>query len=544
MIADFSTSSGSGNTDQSAAEGETTDGEEVEVAEQGHSSELGTVEARLDDALERVAHGATVSIPSILVQKVLMVGFTAVLTNGFAASSYGLFALARRFQKYGTSLSSGFMTGLSRFIPSADSDAEQELIGTFASALLLVVAIIFGTALYISAPVITRLTGEGDQFLLFLRVFAAGTPAAVWLSTVGSMFRAFEEVNAMNLTTRIGVPIALLLVAAVGTLLSDDLVLIAIAVIVIQGLIGLAAAGWLAHKKGLRPRLRGSEAIEMHWRYLRYSIPLFFAGFATVTQRLGFYPLIAWFLSGTAGGVFAVGALIGGLVRLPLTGINQFISPVIATLHDDDHEEALARLYQVTSRLVVVAITPLATPAIIYRREVMALFGPTFVEFSALLPGFIIAQYIACAAGSVGMILMMTDHQHALLVTNGVATTVLAIVAIPLTATYGLAGVVASFVLMNTINNGLEVAGLYYLEDLQPITKLHVKPLIAAVPFATVALATQMVLSGTVAAVVGTVLGLVFYAAAIRALGFTPVERRLGATLFDRYRTALRGSER
>lgn len=540
MLAKSSASSDGDDGGRSSVETGTTDDGETEVSEQARPSEHDTVEARLDDALERVAHGATVSIPSILVQNALSVAFTAVLTNGFTASAYGLFALARRFQQYASNLSSGFMTGLSRYIPSADSTAERELIATFASALLLGVAAVFGATLYVAAPTITRLTGESDQFLRFLRIFAAGTPAVVWLSTVGSMFRAFEEVGAMNATTRIGGPLAELLVAVAGTLLLDDLVAVAVGVVGIRALVGLVGAAWLANEKGLRPRLRGPDAVALHRKYLRYSIPLFFAGFATVTQRLGFYPLIAWFLSGTAGGVFAVGVLVGGLVRLPLTGINQFISPVIASLHDDGHRDALARLYHVTSRLVLFGITPLATPAVVFRREVMAVFGPTFVEFASLLPGFIVAQYVACAAGSVGMLLMMTDHQRTLLVVNVVATAVLVVTAIPLTASYGLAGLVVSYLLMNTVNNGLEVVALYRLEGLQPLTRRHANPLVAAVPLAAVALAVRATLPGTVAAVVGSLLGLVVYAGTLRLLGFTRTERRLGSTLSSRYRTALR----
>lgn len=45
----------------------------------------------MDDALERVAHGATVSISAILLNQGLGFGFTVVLTNGFGAASYGFF---------------------------------------------------------------------------------------------------------------------------------------------------------------------------------------------------------------------------------------------------------------------------------------------------------------------------------------------------------------------------------------------------------------------------------------------------------------------
>lgn len=510
-----------------------------DAAERTETAEPETVEARLDDALERVAHGATVSVPSILLQRGLTVAFTAVLTNGFGAGPYGLFALARRIQRILIHLAMGFGSGLSRFLPNADTDAERNAIATFAAALMLAVGTAFAVALFLAAPWVTRMAGQGPQFRLFVRVFAAGIPAVIWLFAVAGMLRGIEAVVPLNLTQRLGFPVAQLLVGVVGTLLFEDLALVAAGVMAATGLVGVLAAGWLARRRGFRPRLRGPDLPELRRRYLRFTLPMFAAGFATTVQRLGFYPLIALFLTGVAAGVFAVGVLVGTLVRLPLMGINQFIPPVAAALHEEDHREALKRLYHVTSRLVLVGVTGLAVPVIVYRKSVMGLFGPEFVAYAGLLPLFILAQYGACAAGSVGILLMMTDNQRALLVINVVVTTILVAAAVPLTLRFGLWGVVASYLLMLTLNNGLEVAVLYYLEGLQPFTRRHAKPLAAAVPLAAVAFAVRGLVSGWVAFVAGSVLGLVAYALALRTLGFTHVERRLGATMVERYRNAL-----
>jgi O-antigen/teichoic acid export membrane protein len=516
----------------------TTDGEDAAARD----ARAGSVDARLEDALERVAHGATVSVPSILLHQALQVAFTAVLTNGFGAAAYGLFALARRFQQYAGRLANGFNAGLSRFIPPADTAAERDLVATFAATLALGVATLFGAALFLGAPAIARVTGEGARFELYLRVLAAGLPALVAMHTAIGLLRAFEAVVPTNVAARVGFPLAQLAVAGVAVVVVGDVVAVTVGVVAATGLVAVAAVAFLARREGLRPRLRGPDAAALHRRYLRFSVPLFLAGFATTTQRLGFYPLIAWFLSGTAGGVFAVGALVGGLVRLPLNGINQFIPPVAAALHDAGHRPALGRLYHVTSRLVLVGTTALATPAIVYRETVMGLFGPTFVEYAPLLPVFVVAQYGACAAGSVGILLRMTDNQRALLVVNVAITAVLAATAVPLTAVYGLWGLAASFLLMLTLNNGLEVAVLYHLEGLQPFTRLHAKPLVAAVPMAAVALAARATLPGATAAVVGSVVGLLAYALTLRALGFTRVERRLATTLLARYRASLPGA--
>ncbi len=504
--------------------------------------ESDAVAARLDDALERVAHGAAVSVPRILLQRGLTVVFTAVLTNGFAAAPYGLFALARRLQRYLSRIVLGFRSGLSRYLPTADS-AEREALATFAAVLLLGVATVFGATLYFAAPMVTAIANKGPQFETLIRVFALGTPASVWLFTTTEVLRGLEQVGPLNIALRVAFPAAQLVAGVVGTFVFGDIVAVAVGVLLVMAAVGFGAVAHL-YRQGMRPRLRASDVPnldvpELRRRYLRFTIPLFLGGFATTTQRLGFYPLIAVFLTGVAGGVFAVGVLVSGLVRLPLMAINQFIPPVAAALNDEGHREALSRLYHVTSRLVLVGVTAAAVPVVVYRQSVMAVFGPTFVKYAPLLVAFVVAQYGACAAGSVGILLTMTDNQRALLVVNVGITAFLSVTAIPLTTAFGLPGLVGSYVLMLALNNGLEVAVLYYLEGLQPFTRRHAKPLVAGVPLALVALVVRFALPDTVALVVGSALGLLAYATSLRLLGFTPVERRLAATLVERYRDAL-----
>lgn len=498
------------------------------------------VTRRLDDALERVAHGAAVSVPSILLQRGLTVVFTAALTNGLGAAPYGLFALARRIQRFLARIVLGFRNGLSRFLPTAEQE-ERDALATFASLLLLGVATVFGVGLFLAAPRITSMADQTAQFELLVRVFALGMPASVWLFTVTEVLRGIEAVAPLNLTMRLVYPAAQLVVGVVGAFVVGDIAFVAGGVLAVMGLTGVAAAVWIVRARGFRPRLRGPGLPALRRRYLEYTVPLFLGGIATTTQRLGFYPLIAVFLSGVAGGVFAVGVLVSQLVRLPLMAINQFIPPVAAALNEEGHDDALSRLYHVTSRLVLVGVVAAAVPVVVYRETVMAAFGPTFTEYAPLLTLFVLAQIAACAAGSVGILLRMTDHQQALLVTNVAITTVLAIVAIPLTVEFGLAGVVWTYLLMLTLNNGIEVAVLYHLEGLQPFTKRHSYPLVAALPFGAIALVARTLAPGVVGALTGTVVGLAAFAATLKLLGFTPVERRLASTLVNRYGELLPG---
>lgn len=505
----------------------------------GQLSGQDSIDDRLDEALERVVHGAAVSVPGVVLQKILALLLTTILTNGFSASSYGLYALANRIQKYLASLVSGFRNGLHRFLP-ATSDTEQDVLATFASLLLLSAAIIFGIALYFSTPVIVKWSNYGPQFTVYLRLFAVGLPATVWLYTVIAIYRGFEEVGGLNLILRVGLPGAHLIVGVIGAYVFQDLVLVISGVVVSTALMGIIGAVWISAKHELKPRFRGVSASNIRRRYIGFTMPLFFSGFASATQRLGYYPMIIFFLSDIAGGVFAIGILLGSFVRLPLIGINQFIPPVAASLHEENHRDALRRLYHVTSRLVLIAVLALAVPLIIYRTEVMHLFGTTFGKYAILLPGFILGQVVACATGSVGILLMMTDHQRAVLVINVVLTVFLMATAIPLTIIYGLPGLVGSYLLMLVMNNMLQITILYYFEGLQPFTRLYMTPLLGAVPLVLVTMSGKVIFSGAISPIIGTLFGLTAYAITLHTLGFTKVERRLTRLLFVRYKKAIR----
>lgn len=498
-----------------------------------------SIDARLDEALEQVAHGATVSVPAILLHKGLAFGFTAVIANVFGASSYGLYALANRLQKFLVALTLSFKSGLNRFLPKA-TPAEQDALTTFTSLLWLSISALFGIGLFLAAPVIGQLTGHGSQFQLYIRLFAVGLPASVWLFTIVTIYRAFEHVGGYNLLFHIGVPSVHLTVGLVGAFVFRDLVLVIWGVIITMGVIGTIGALWLAWKRGLSPRIRGVPGSRIRSRFVRFSIPLFVNGFAAGIQQFIYYPLIILFLTDIAGGVFAIGVLVGSFVQLPLIGINQFIPPVSAALHDENHREALHQLYQVTSRLVLMGVLGVAIPLILYRTTVMAIFGSGFAQYSPLLIGFILAQVAAGASGSNGILLRMTDHEQAFLAVNLVITAFLIVTSVLMTLHFGLPGLVASYLLMLVVNNGLQVAVLYYLEGIQPFTYLHVKPLLAAIPLLIMGLAARDVFPMPSAAIVGSGLGVTVYIGSIGALGLTRTEHRLVNSLTNRYRETFR----
>lgn len=503
------------------------------------------VDDRVDDALERVAHGAAVSIPSTLLAQGLEFAFTLLLTNGFGAAAYGGYVLARRIQQLLSNVALGFRAGLSRFLPNAESDEQRDHVITVATLLMVSTATVFGVGIYVTAPTVASSAGNGAEFERFLRIFAVGLPVGVWLSSTVEVMRGLESVVSFNFVTSVAMPTVQLLVAAVGVVVLDSLVLTAVGLVLATAVIGVGAFALLARESGVRPRIRPPATGDLWRRYLRFSVQQFFNSLVTTIQRFGFYPIIALYLSNTAGSVFAVGMLVGSLVRLPLIGVNQFVQPVAASLHDEGHTDALDRLYKSSTRLVLFSVHLLSAPVVVYHDAVMAWFGPGFVEYAHLLVGFVAAQYVSCAIGSVGMLLVMTDNQHVHLAINAFTSAFLVVTAVPLSVAFGLPGLVISFALMLSINNVVEVAALYYYEGYQPFTRSHGELLVAAVASAVTMVATNQAVAFAFdavpapAPVVGTLLGAAAYLLVVDYFGLTHTERRLVETMVGRYRPKL-----
>lgn len=500
-----------------------------------------SVDTHLEDALERVAHGAIVSFPSILFAKGISVIFTAILTNGFSASSYGLFVLAKKLSTFLENIVKGFFPGLKRFVPTA-SPMEREVFVTFVSLFMVGVGSVFGAGLFIAAPLITQTFGRSYQFQIFVHIFAVGIPLSLFVQTINHVLQSLEEVEVHNLLFRFCLPMVNLAMVAIGTFIFSDIVVVALGWVIITLFVSLILAGRLVWRGEFTPRIRGDAANRLRRIYLQFSIPMLVKAALEAIQGVSLYLLILFFLSDVAASVLTVGALIGGLISLPLNLNNQYMAPVVADLHENNHRKALARLYQVTSRLILVGVTGLVIPFIVYREAVMQIFGPTFVKYASLLPIFIFGHFVTAAAGSVGIIVAMTDHQRALRNLEMVQTLLIMMTIIPLVVLFGLLGVVASYFLKIIINNGLEVIALYHLEGYQPFTRRHAIPLLAALPLLLIALVAKLVLSGA-APIVGTLIGLAAYGTTLYMLGFTRTERRLARSLLVRYRKRFQISE-
>jgi O-antigen/teichoic acid export membrane protein len=190
-----------------------------------------------------------------------------------------------------------------------------------------------------------------------------------------------------------------------------------------------------------------------------------------LVQRRAVFVVMAVFLSPVAAGAFSLSIVVGRAVRWPLSGVNGILPPIAAELYDDDRQMTLERLYRQTSRIATVVTTPVFVLGVVYAPDLLGVFDRAYVQQTNVLRLVLLAQYVATAFGSVGLLLLMTDNERASLLTQvGNAGITLPLIVF-LTIRLGPLGLGVAFLVSLVVNNTTELLVLYIRDGLTPFSR-------------------------------------------------------------------------
>lgn len=150
------------------------------------------------------------------------------------------------------------------------------------------------------------------------------------------------------------------------------------------------------------------------------------------------------FLGATQVGIYAVAAALVAFVPIALTSVNQIFSPTISELHATGNWQMLQQLYSALTKWILVFTLPLALALIMFSRQFMIMFGPTFAAGSPVLAIGTAGQLVNCAVGSVGFLLLMSGNQMELLKIQAVNAGVMLILTFFFTSRMGIVGAAAA----------------------------------------------------------------------------------------------------
>lgn len=481
----------------------------------------------LASSLNSVAHGAFLSLFGILAMKALVFVTNLVLTHGLSVNLYGLYALGNRI----TVMLAGIVPlgshpAIIRFLPAYEGDeARQSRVLGLACATTLLGTLAFAGGLFAAAPRIDAMTVDQPLFVEVLRIFALMLPFRAFVFLFASLFRSLELIEQQVVVLRIVRPGATLGAVALALWLGYSLVGTAIALLSASVVVFVVALALSLRGTALRPVLSGSRT-ELA-EFANYAAPNAFSSIGALLRSRVDVLLIGIFLSSSAAGIYNVSLLLTGLIALPLASINQFFPPVASRLYARGDHESLRSVYSTATRWVFTGGLLIAAVEFVYRRELLALFGPAYAAGEAVVVLFVVSQLINCAVGSAGWLLNMTDHQYVVAANAWTLGALNIGFSYLFVLRYGLVGAALGTAGALAIVNVLRVAELWYLEGIVPFTRSFLKPIAAGAATAATLAAAAHLLSGPTLLALGSATGVCVFAGILVLAGIEADDRAL-----------------
>jgi len=453
--------------------------------------------------------------------------FNIILTRGLGATLYGVYSYAWTivsiiyiFSRLGTGKS------ILRFFSKYENNPErQDWILTASYITTLIGSIVFGVAIFISAPAISAFTLESDLLTTALKIFAVTIPFNSLIKLTNNAFRGLELIEYQVLVNDIFQPIIQLGTVSIALLLGYSLLGV-ISGLVIAGILVFSFALFLLYNK---TELRFTRSVSNGnlYEFYNFSVPLTFKDLGSILYRRVDILMVGFFLAESSVGIYQVALILTSVILIPLQGLNQLFPPIASRLYSEGEFDQLELVYQTVTRWsFTMAIIP-TIGAILYRSELLFIFGSEFTMGSTVLATFAIAKFTNSAVGPCGFVIMMTDHQYYNLANQWLLGLINVIMNYYLILEFGLIGAAVATAATLTFINLLRVVEVWRLEQIFPYSKKIWKPIAASIPTVFVMYFITLVLSDLVLLAVGGVMGILTFLSILVLLGFENEDKKL-----------------
>ncbi len=219
-------------------------------------------------------------------------------------------------------------------------------------------------------------------------------------------------------------------------------VISAFGVVLLSGaalLIAFVAGGWLLYKRLPREVIL-SPSIYQQRIWMSSALPLLLtAGLFELNTRIPTL-MLGSMADIEAVGVFGIASLIAGLTSFILLSVNSSLGPLISDLYTSGKMFRLQNVVTLSARLTLLVGGLVSLVIIMLQQWIYSFFGHDFQQAGQVLLILISGQIINIAAGSVGILLVMTGHERIVAIVVGVSTTITIILSVLLIPPYGING--------------------------------------------------------------------------------------------------------
>jgi O-antigen/teichoic acid export membrane protein len=495
-------------------------------------------------ALLTIAHGAVVTSGGVSAQRALTSAVEFVLARGLGPVAYGVYALAFRIaQLLSRLVTFGSVPALQRYLPDYEDDpARQARVMGLAYATTLGVGLLLAAGVWVLAPWLNDVTVQQPAFPATMRLFGAFVLLLGLVMVYAGVFRANGSARGEVLFNKLLRPGVRLVGALAALALGYSVVGIAGAFVV--GLLVLVVVGFpvTISVTGVRPTLRGSRGEAR--KFYDHAAPVAMSSLGKVFQNRVDLLLVGALLTAVAAGIYNVVLVLVAIAWIPLLSFNQLLPPVASRLHSDGQIGTLNNVYTSITRLIVTTVVPIIAVQLVFGREFLALFGPTYVRGYVPLVVYLGGVFVGSAVGATGWLLMMTDHQYARMALDWLLAVLNIVLTFLFVREFGLAGAALGTSIAIAVQNFLQALLLRRFEGLWPFDLSFLRPIAAGVVMTGVMFAVRTSVDGRLTVAIGVLAGLLAYTGTLRGIGIDPRDRLVVAELSSRYRARIRDAAR
>ncbi len=493
------------------------------------------------EALLTIARGAVVTSGGVSAQRVLITATEFILARGLGPAAYGVYALAWRIAQVLVRLVTfGSVPTLQRYLPAYEAEPERRSRVTgLAYATTVGFGLAMATGLFVLAPWINELTVSDPAFPTALRLFGALILLIGLVMVYAAIFRAVGSARGEVLFNKLLRPAVRLVGAVLALALGYSVVGVAGAIVVCTALLVVVGYPMTVRLTAIRPSLRVGR-VDIY-RFYNHAAPVAMSSLGKVFQNRVDVLLVGALLTAVAAGIYNIILVLIAIAWIPLLSFNQLLPPVASDLYSSDEMETLNAVYSSITRLIVTTVVPILAIQLVFGRELLAVFGPTYVEGYVPLVVYLGGVFVGSAVGATGWLLMMTDHQYARMILDWL----LAVLNVGLTYAFilefGLVGAALGTSLAISVQNAIQVLLLRYFEGLWPFDRTFFTPIAAGGIMTGVMFGITTVTSGLLSVGLGTVVGLAVYVSSLHVIGVDPRDRFVVRELTAQFRPYVDG---
>lgn len=477
--------------------------------------------------LESVASGASWYLVGRVVSAGLKFMLQVLLTRILGAAIYGIYTYAYSIvwlfviiARFGTGKS------LLRFIPEFESSPnKQNWVTRIAYGTAMFGSIIFSILLYFVAPAINSFTLDSTLLTTGLRIFAIVLPLNTFINLSNSVFRAVNKIEYQVLVENIATPIIQLVAVATAAVFGAKFIGIVGAIAASAILLFFITISILHNKISIE--MLGDYESDSYRRFYRFSIPLTVKDIGQRIYSRSDILMIGILLVSIDIGVYKVAILLMGLLKIPLSGLNQIFPSVASKLHADGSVSELEHIYTVLTRW---SLTMGLVPSLVlftYPSLVLSLFGNEFSAGINILLLFVGAQLTNMAVGPSGFLLIMTDHQY-LSMTNQWFGAILNVIGnYILIIRFGLIGAAIATASTLALINILRLLEVQMIEGMNPYKSNYWKPIAAGVCCGIIMQVSKTFTSGYKLLLLGSTFGIITFIMILVATGIEREDREM-----------------